>query len=90
MVYWRGLLRRQCPNCKQLLHPKIGMVQQIAQRNARERRLCVMLGRKPRQQICGRCHKVVFEGEIGFEWNMQLLIDCNAKQLVEQTAVASA
>ena len=62
------------------------MVQLIAQRNLRQRRLAELLDRRPRVQACKKCGRSVFEGETGFEWDPLLLLDWDARRLVTSSA----
>ena len=86
MKLWRGLVQRQCPNCNQKLLPKLTMVQQIARRNLRQRRLVELFGRTPRRQTCRKCGRVVFEGETGYQWDPLLLMDWDAREKVTASA----
>lgn len=88
MRFWRGLVQRQCPNCGQRQLTELTMVQRIAQRNLRQRRLAELFGRKPRTQSCRKCGRLVFEGEAGFEWDPLLLIDWDAKKRVGISSVS--
>jgi hypothetical protein len=66
------------------------MVQQIAQRNARQCRLAELFGRRPRSQVCKKCGQVIFEGEFGFEWDPLLLIDWEARKKMADSQVTHA
>jgi len=63
--FWRNLTGR-CACCGQKLELKQTSTERLAQINRRARRLAKTLGRWPQVQSCRRCHKLVFEGELGF------------------------
>lgn len=70
---WR-LLKQRCTCCGQKLNPKQTPAERLAKINDKGRRLTRQLGRAPQIQSCRKCHRILFEGQTGFEQNY-LLID---------------
>ena len=50
------------------------MIERLSEINDKAAHLTTLLGRKPQTQSCKKCHRMVFEGELGFVQSL-LLID---------------
>ena len=70
---WR-LFTGRCTSCGQKLRSKQTMIERLKEINNKGSRLAKQLERMPQVQSCKKCHRIIFEGELGFVQSL-LLID---------------
>ena len=70
---WR-LLTGRCTSCGQKLKSKQTGTERVSEINNKADLLAASFGRRPQVRSCEKCHRIVFEEELGFVQSL-LLID---------------